>query len=99
MLKRDCILNKIDKQEMEWDRQVHHLQSKVAGFDSEKRLKLEKYVNHLHSKLGHIKTQTNALRIASDRIWEKYADSIAETWEELVHNVDYVISGYNRILD
>lgn len=99
MYNRETVLNKIEVQEKEWDKQIQYLQSKVAGFDSEKRLRMEKYVTHLDLKMKHIQSQTKELKSANDYIWEKYGNKIVETWDELVHNVDYVISSYRNIFN
>lgn len=99
MQNRESILNKIVAQERAWETQVKYLQSKVTTFDAKKREELEKYVNHLNSKLSNISKRTNELKTANISVWEKYGDNIAECWEELVHNVDYVISNYIRIFN
>lgn len=99
MDQREIVLKKIDAQSREWNVQIRYLQSKVLDCDGETRLKLEKYVNHLGSKLKSIEKNTNKLKVASAGVWDKHGDSIAQCWEELVHNVDYVIANYVRIFN
>lgn len=99
MEQREIVLNKIDTQEREWNLQLEHLKSKVSGFDMEKRSKLEKYVNHLDSKIKSIEKNTRKLKVVNMSVWERHGDSIAICWEELVHNVDYVITNYKNIFN
>lgn len=96
---RETILNKINAQEREWKNQVKYLQTKVSNFDEKKRASLERYVTHLNLKLKVIEKRTAELKSANSHVWDKYADNIAECWEELVHNIDYVISSYIKIFD
>jgi len=98
MQNREIVLNKIDAQEIEWRLQIRCLKSLLDDSEVEKRMKLEKYVKYLESKLKHISLQTNELRIANEKLWESQGEIITETWDELVHNVDYVISSYKKIL-
>lgn len=99
MQNRETILKKIDAQEQEWNRQIINLQIKIAGFDSLRRSKSEKYVTQLNSKLRTIEDMTNRLKDPNTRVWDNHSDIIAQCWEELVHNVDFVIDNYRKILN
>lgn len=99
MQNREILLDKISRQEREWDRQLKHLQAKVAELDFEKRRRMEGYVHHLNLKLKIIGINTNLLKHADVQIWHTQGDKILRCWEELVHTVDYVISNYVRIFE
>lgn len=99
MQNRETILNKIELQQKEWDKQIEFLQSKLVSFDTEKRYKMEKYVNHLNEKLRLVQKRTNELKYANVKIWDTHGDSILICWEELVHNVDFVIYNYKKIFN
>ena len=99
MQNREIILKKIDVQKQEWENQVKYLESMILSFNGKKRLELEKYINHLNSKLENIDIQILKLKMANPYVWDKYASDIAKCWEELVHNVDYVIAGYIKIFN
>lgn len=99
MHNRETILKKIEAQEQEWNKQINYLQTKVASFDISRRIKSEKYVIHLNSKLKTIETLTNRLRDPNTNVWDNHTDKIAQCWEELVHNVDFVIDNYKRIFN
>lgn len=97
MYNRDTILQKIDAQEQEWNRQINHLQSKVDEFDTGRRLKSQIYVSDLNSKLKIISILTEKLRKSEDQLWDKHTGTIEQCWEELVHNVDFIIANYRKI--
>lgn len=99
MYNRESILKKINEQEKEWDKQSQYLQAKLSNFDSEKRLRLEKHVDYLNSKLRKINERTSELKRADERVWNKHGESIRVCWEELTHNMDFVISNYIRIFN
>lgn len=98
MEQREIVLNKISEKEKEWNHQVKYLQSVVLGLEADKFIRLQKYVKHLEQKLSSIQKNTNQLKTANLGVWEKNGDKILSCWEELVHNVDYVISSYMRII-
>lgn len=97
MYNREILLEKINKQEQQWDNQLKYLQAKVTEFDSEKRRRMEGYVHHLNLKLKIIGINTNLLKNADIQFWHTQGDKITRCWEELVHTVDYVILSYIRI--
>lgn len=99
MQNRELLLKKINAQQNEWGHQVKYLQSKALSFDADKREKFEKYVTHLNQQLCVIEKRTTEIKYASNRVWEKNSDGIVECWQELVHNVDYVIFNYIRIFN
>lgn len=99
MSRREFLLRKIEIQEKEWANQVKYLRAKVSCFDSEKKQAMQKYVEHLNFKLQTIETQTQKIRSASAGVWENHGEKIVDCWEELVHNVDYVIANYVRIFN
>lgn len=99
MQNRETILTKIEAQQKEWDKQVSILQSKLLSCNLYQRAELEKCIMHLNSKLYTIEKNTNELKKASDNVWEKHGNEISQCWQELVHNVDYVIANYRRIFN
>lgn len=99
MQNREIILKKIDAQEREWNRQIINLQIKVARLDPLRRSRSEKYVSHLDSKLKTIGSMTRRLKDPNTRVWDNHSEIIAQCWEELVHNVDFVIDSYKRIFN
>lgn len=98
-MRREFLLEKINTQEREWDRQLDYLRTKVSCFDFNKRKEFAKYVEHLDSKLKTIQVQTSKIRNAGPLVWEKHGEDISECWNILVHNVDYVISNYVKIFN
>lgn len=99
MQNRETILRTIEAQQREWDKQVRNLQSKLLSCNVYQKADLEKCIMHLNSKLYTIEKNTNELKIASDKIWEKHGNDISQCWQELVHNVDYVIANYRKIFN
>lgn len=99
MQNRETILKKIETQQKEWDNQVSNLQSKLLSCNLYQKDALEKCIIHLNSKLYIIEKNTNELKKASDDVWEKHGNDISQCWQELVHNVDYVIANYRRIFN
>jgi len=97
MANREIILQKINAQEREWINQLRNLQLLIVNSDTEKQAEFQRHFNHLSMKLQSIGAQTNAIRNAQLHIWDKNGDKIVHCWEELVHNVDYVIANYKRI--
>lgn len=99
MHKREAILDKIGQKEKEWEHQIQYLQIKSLQFDIEKRVKTRNYVTHLDTKLKRVKEKTDELKNVGYETWERHGDKIAECWEELVHNVDFVIANYKKLFE
>lgn len=93
------LLNKMDMQEKEWANQLKYLRVRASCFEFEKRLMMQKYVEHLNLKLKKVEEQSQRIKNASVGVWAKHGTDIAECWDELVHNIDYVITNYVRIFN
>lgn len=98
-MNREILISKIDTQEKEWANQLKYLRVKASCFDFEKRLVMQKYVEHLNLKLKKVEEQTQKIKNASVGVWTKHGRDIAQCWDELVHNIDFVIANYVRIFN
>lgn len=96
MNNKEIILKKMVAQEREWTMQMLNLQIIASKCDGANRIKFQQCIENLDSKLKHVQRQISELKVANEQLWETYGDKIAEIWEELVHNVDYVISNYKK---
>ena len=92
MENREILFKKIEAKEKEWESQVKQLQSKVATFDSEARLKIEIQINILNIKLKEIEKRTNELKKTSSEIRPDLGDKIIHSWIESLTLIDNAIS-------
>lgn len=85
---RDLIFQKILAKEKEWKAQVQYLQSKVANFDLERRLKIERLIDLLNIKLKEIENHTSELRKISENLHQDAGEKLIYSWVELFTEID-----------
>lgn len=88
MENREIIFEKIHAKEREWKTQVEHLQSKVAHFDLERRLKIERLIDLLNIKLKEIESRTKELKNISTNLNQDVSEKLIYSWVELFTEID-----------
>lgn len=88
MENREIIFEKIYAKEREWRAQVQHLQSKVANFDLERRVKIERLIDLLNIKLKEIENRTGELKKISENLHQDMGEKLIYSWVELFTEID-----------
>lgn len=88
MENREIIFQKILAKEKEWKAQVQYLQAKVANFDLERRLKIERLIDLLNIKLKEIENHTGELRKISENLHQDMGEKLIYSWVELFTEID-----------
>lgn len=92
MISRDNFLKKMEAQELEWEAQLKHLQSRAKNFDADTRIKFEEQVDHLNQKLHEVAKRTDMFKKSSNEIWYDLGDNISRSWNEIAKSIDNTIA-------
>ena len=88
MESREILFEKIHTKKKEWESQLKHLESKVAGFDFDTRVRIQEQIKYLNKKFMEIEKKTKELRNASIEAQEDLGDKVIRSWMELLKKVD-----------
>lgn len=88
MENREIIFEKIHAKEREWRDQVQYLQSKIANFDLERRIKIERLIDLLNIKLKEIENRTGELKKISENLHQDMGEKLIYSWIELFTEID-----------
>lgn len=88
MENHEIIFEKIHAKEKEWKAQVEYLQSKVANYDLERRLKIEQLIDMLNIKLKEIENRTSELKKISENMHQDMGEKLIYSWVELFTEID-----------
>lgn len=92
MESREILFEKIQTKKKEWDTQLKHLESKIAGFDFDTRVRVQEQINYLNTKFKEIEKKTSELRTARGEIQEDLGDKVIRSWMELLKKIDDAMS-------
>jgi hypothetical protein len=92
MESREILFEKIQTKKKEWESQLKHLESKVAGFDFDTRVRVQEQISYLNRKFKEIEKKTNELRTASEEVQQDLGDKVVRSWLELLKKVDDAMS-------
>jgi len=88
MESREILYEKIQNKKKEWESQLKHLESKVAGFDFDTRVRVQEQINYLNSKFKEIEKKTNELKLEGGEIQQDIGDRVVSSWMDLLKKVD-----------
>lgn len=92
MESREILFEKIQTKKKEWDTQLKHLESKIAGFDFDTRVRVQEQINYLNTKFKEIEKKTSELRTTKGEIQEDLGDKVIRSWMELLKKIDDAMS-------
>jgi hypothetical protein len=92
MESREILYEKIQNKKKEWESQLKHLESKVAGFDFDTRVRIQEQIKYLNGKFREIEKKTNEMRLESGEIQQDIGDKVVRSWMELLKKVDEAMS-------
>lgn len=88
MESREILFEKIHTKKKEWESQLKLLESKVAVFDFDTRVRVQEQINYLNTKFRELEKKTNELRTARGEIQEDLGDKVIRSWMELLKKID-----------
>ena len=88
MESREILFEKILTKKREWESQLKNLETKVAGFDSDAREKIQEQIDYLNTKFKEVETKTKELRNTSAEIQQDLGDKVVRSWIELLAKLD-----------
>lgn len=92
MESREILFEKIQNRKKEWESQLKYLESKVAGFDYDSRLKVQEQINDLNKKFKEMEKRTNELRTTGLELQRDLGDNVVRSWMELLAQIDNAMS-------
>ena len=69
----------------EWQAEVDLLKARAAGARADARLKMNKKINSLETKIQEGKAKLSQLAKSSDDAWDSIKDGVETAWDSLKH--------------
>lgn len=88
MESREILYEKIQNKRKEWELQLQNLETKVAGFDFDTRVRVQEQINYLNSKIKEIENKTNELKTSSGEVQHDIGDMAVRYWMDLLKKID-----------
>lgn len=92
MESREILYEKIQNKKKEWELQLKYLESRVAGFDFDTRVRIEEQIKYLNNKFKEIEKKTSELRLAGGELQQDIGDKVVRSWMDLLKKVDDAMS-------
>ena len=99
MENREILFEKIQAKEKEWKTQVEYLQSKIANYDLDRRIKIERLIDLLNLKLKEIENRTVELKRISGNLHQDVCEKLIYVWVELFTEIDNSMINLKNKLD
>ena len=80
MSTRHEVIQKIARQQENWDKELDHFQEKMEGMDASSRLKLKDVIVDIRHKQESLRTLSNRLEFATGDSLEEIKDGIEIAW-------------------